>query len=128
MQPSHTYNASGTYYVTLIATNTYGCIDSAYKQVVVGGSDDWFIPTTFTPNNDGHNDIFSVRGKKFISSDLKIYDQWGTMIYEDEKDNPAWNGTINGQTVQNGTYIYKVMLSKQNAETEMVTGIITVIK
>ena len=81
-----------------------------------------------TPNNDGHNDVFRVRGKKVISKDLKIYDQWGTLIFEDVKVNPEWNGTFNGLTVQNGTYIYKVALTRQNGEAEAVTGIITLIK
>ena len=127
-QPTYTFNTAGTYDVTLVASNTYGCIDSINKQIIVGIAEGWFIPTTFTPNNDGHNDVFRVRGKTVQSKDLKIFDQWGSMIYEDGNNNPVWNGMVNGQTVQNGTYIYKVMLSKPNAESEQVTGIITVIK
>lgn len=127
-QPTHDYQAPGTYNVTLVASNSYGCIDSTNKKISVGITGDWFIPTTFTPNNDGHNDLFRVRGKNIVTKDIIIYDQWGSKIYEADESNPLWNGTVNGETVQNGTYIYKIKLSKLNAEDEVVTGTITVIK
>lgn len=127
-QPSYIYNNVGTYNTLLIATNAYGCIDSVSKKIIIGGTNDWFIPTTFTPNNDGHNDIFRVRGKNIITRDLKIYDQWGKMLFETGERNPFWDGFVFGEVVQNGTYIYKILLSKPKAEDELVSGTITVIR
>ena len=128
VHPTYIYNSTGNYDVLMVATNGYGCVDSVLKRIIVGGGGDLFIPTTFTPNNDGINDLFRVRGKNIITRDMKIYDQWGKMIFETGESRPYWDGFIFGEVVQNGTYIYKVLLSKLNAEDELVSGTITVIK
>ena len=127
-QPTYIYNASGNYPVLLIAVNTYGCTDTLLKNINVGGKGDWFIPTTFTPNGDGINDLFRVRGKNIITKEMKIYDQWGSLIYTAEEINPTWDGFGKGQMSQNGNYIYKIVLKKQDLTEEEVTGTITVIK
>jgi gliding motility-associated-like protein len=126
IDPAFTVTDAGEYGVWLIADNSFGCSDSLYKKIYIGNGGDWFIPTTFTPNNDGKNDLFRVRGRGVTTREMKIYDQWGTLLFMSDVD-PVWDGTVNGQTVQNGTYMYHVVISKDNQE-EVVSGAITVIK
>lgn len=128
INPSHIFNTSGSYNVILIATNVSGCLDTISQKIIVNNNKDLFIPTTFTPNNDGMNDVFRVRGNNFQVNELNIYDQWGTLIYQTDTSKPTWDGTSNGEHVQNGTYVYRIYLTIKNNEEQVLTGAITVIK
>ena len=125
---THTYNAIGNYNVILIANNASGCADTAAQIISVSNSNDLFIPTTFTPNSDGHNDVFRVRGNNFQLNEMDIYDQWGTLIYQTDASKPIWDGMSKGELVQNGTYVYRIHLTIKNSEEKTFSGAITVIK
>ena len=116
---SHYYNNSGTYLVTLIVTDTNGCIDSISKNLIVVDEFDLFVPNAFTPNSDGTNDGFSAQGvgvnpDKF---ELTIFDRWGetvfhTHIWQGTRSEP-WNGTFKntGNDAFEGVYIYSILVS-----------------
>lgn len=125
---SYTYPLAGTYEVILITSNALGCSDTLIKKVYIGANHPAFLPTTFTPNNDGKNDIFRVRGELFTLDQMKIYDQWGTLIYSTNSSLPQWDGRVNGKVVPNGTYVYKVIIKDGNNTTKEMTGPVTVIK
>ncbi|MBK7888675.1 MAG: gliding motility-associated C-terminal domain-containing protein [Bacteroidetes bacterium] len=123
-----TYSSAGTYEVILITSNALGCTDTLIKKVYIGAKYPAFVPTTFTPNEDGKNDIFRVRGEQITLQEMKIYDQWGTLIYTTDSALPQWDGRVNGKVVPNGTYVYRiVILDADNISKEM-TGPVTVIK
>lgn len=125
----YTYSSEGAFDVTLIVTNDLGCSDTLMRTITAGARFPAFIPTTFTPNGDGRNDLFKVRGDQFLVREMRIYDQWGTLIYTTDASLPQWDGRVNGQTVQNGTYVYRIVLAslESDAQEELV-GPITVIK
>ena len=125
----YTYNSEGAFDVTLIVINDLGCSDTLVRTITAGARFPAFIPTTFTPNGDGRNDLFRVRGDQFLVREMRIYDQWGTLIYTTDASLPQWDGRVNGQTVQNGTYVYRIVLAslESDAQEELV-GPITVIK
>ncbi|MBK9317669.1 MAG: gliding motility-associated C-terminal domain-containing protein [Bacteroidetes bacterium] len=123
-----TYSTAGTYEVILITSNALGCTDTLIKKVYIGAKYPAFLPTTFTPNEDGKNDIFRVRGEQITLEEMKIFDQWGTLIYTTDSALPQWDGRVNGKVVPNGTYVYRiVILDADNISKEM-TGPVTVIK
>ena len=124
----HTYNGGGNYEVILIATNSSGCMDTATQIISVSKSNDLFVPTTFTPNSDGHNDVFRVRGRDFQMNEMDIFDQWGTLIYQTNASKPIWDGMSKGELVQNGTYVYRIKITLKNNEEMILNGAITVIK
>ena len=128
ISPSYTFAVAGNYNVVLIATNTSGCVDTVLQKISINKNKDLFIPTTFTPNNDGHNDVFRVRGNNFQLNKMDIYDQWGALIYQTDDSKPAWDGMVNGTMVQNGTYMYRIHITLKNNEEQVLTGGITVIK
>lgn len=68
-----------------------------------------FIPNSFSPNNDGINDVFFPIGVGIDDYEIFIYDRWGELIYNGiEKDN-GWNGKLkNGTIAPEGTYVYIV--------------------
>lgn len=111
LTPTATPRETTTYNVKV--TNAYGCStmdDVTIKLVCTSGV--VFLPNTFTPNNDGANDIFYIRGKgvRTVKS-FRIYNRWGQLVYERTNFNiedPAygWDGRMNGQPVNPDVFIY----------------------
>jgi gliding motility-associated-like protein len=69
------------------------------------------IPNVFTPNGDGANDIFRLRGSSLQEISIKIYDRWGTLVYEVTSDtgNFAWDGNNQlGKKCADGVYFYVI--------------------
>lgn len=126
--PVFTFPAPGNYPVTLISANTSGCIDSLTLILKVGLSNAMLLPTTFTPNGDGKNDIFRVRGDGFTLEEMLIYDQWGKVIFKTDASMPYWDGKADGNTVQNSTYVYRIRMTDSNNVSQELTGSVTVIK
>jgi len=112
--PSTTYTNSGSYTVTLIATNSNGCIDSMSIIVLVVDPIQpsvLVIPNVFTPNGDGNNDNFSpVMAEGLVSFKATVYDRWGLKMYEwTNSQSQGWNGNAkNGSPAPDGTYYYIV--------------------
>lgn len=103
--PTHTYNGAGTYTVTLIVYGNSGCSDTVYKTVSVRNGISF--PNVFTPNGDGVNDVFWIPASGFETFDLKIFNRWGTLIWESQKSNQKWDGrNTTGQLQSDGTYFY----------------------
>jgi gliding motility-associated-like protein len=123
-----TYDTQGSYEVTLVTYNANGCTDTLKKVIFAGIKIPPFVPTTFTPNGDGRNDLFRVRSESWFLQEMRIYDQWGTLVYQTDSARPEWDGRINGKVVQNGTYVYRIRIADADNNTQDLTGPITVIK
>jgi gliding motility-associated-like protein len=65
-----------------------------------------FVPNTFTPNNDGKNDVLYVYGNTVSKLKLRVYNQWGQFIYESLSMQNGWDGTYKGELQPNGVYVY----------------------
>ena len=74
----------------------------------------FYVPSGFTPNNDGLNDCFSVKyWGPAVAFDMSIYNRWGQLIYYSKNINSCWDGTLNGIPQPVGTYVYRIsVLSK----------------
>lgn len=126
--PAYTFTIDGIYSINLTATNTQtGCSNSIQKNVDIHVKTDLFVPTTFTPNNDGKNDIFRVRGSEVQVEEMSIYNQWGKAVFHADASNPIWDGTSNGETLNNGTYVYKIKVIDAGIPKEL-KGTVTLIK
>jgi len=92
-----------------------------------------FIPNSFTPNNDGKNDVFALIGKTVdMVKSLRIYNRWGELIFERTNfsidDRAAtWNGKHKGVLVPQGTYIYMAQLQCDAGEVYSKEGTVTVV-
>jgi gliding motility-associated-like protein len=126
--PVHTYTLEGNYNVTLIVTSPQGCADTVSRTVAVVLPDNIFIPTGFTPNNDGSNDLFRVRGNNILHYDMSIFNQWGKRIFHSPTEANGWNGEANGQPVPNGTYAYAIEVYFENGTKTFYRGNISVIR
>jgi len=122
----HTYADTGTYTIKYYITNIYGCTDSVIKDLTINPIYVTFIPAAFTPNNDGDNDYFypSIIGGN--SYNMKIYNRWGEIIYNE--DNGTWDGKINENAVQHGFYSYSILVTDFKNKSFIYTGIVNLIK
>lgn len=115
--PQHTYLNAGYYTVQLIATSSEGCVDSLSKQLYVEEVATAYVPNSFSPNNDGRNDLFGPIGHAMPPYTITIFNRWGNKMYSDSGSNKFWNGKYNGEPALVGVYVYVIsfndpMLSK----------------
>ena len=98
-----------TYLVTV--TDQAGCFDTASITIrVYKTGPEIFVPTGFTPNGDGRNDVFRpiYVGMKAIDY-FQVYNRWGGLIYSHKLDDgQGWDGTIKGLKQNTGTFIWMV--------------------
>lgn len=116
--PSHEYKEAGEYEVTMVAQNIYGCQDSLSKTAIVSHVNVLYIPSAFTPNGDGKNEIFIIEGLEDIEEmSLEIFDRWGNQVFYGKGLNVTWDGT-DGQSkiVQQGVYLYRVQYVDNKGE------------
>lgn len=100
---------STTYIVT--GTDLSGCSNQASVLVKVNYAEKggYFMPTGFTPNNDGLNDCYGVKLWGNITEiEFSIYNRWGQRIFYSTKPGECWNGTINGVLQTPDVYVYMV--------------------
>ena len=109
--PVHTYADSGTYPAILIVTNAKGCSDTVTENVIISPQYALYIPTAFTPNNDGLNDVFMPKGDAVISFQMNIFDRWGTLLYSTSDMSKGWNGKVLGKPSPEDTYIYNIQVT-----------------
>ena len=106
--------------------NQYHCTDTFIDSLKINPMYKTYIPTAFTPNDDGDNDYFypSVIGGNDYN--MKIYDRWGCIIYNE--DNGKWDGTMNDKFIVSGLYSYSISLFDFKDKPFIYIGIVTLIK
>jgi gliding motility-associated-like protein len=127
---SHTYADTGTFRIKLIAQNSI-CKDSTYQTVRITLPLLLYIPNTFTPNNDGVNDIFKPEGDGVLKFEMMIFDRWGNLIFNTDDINKGWDGKANGgsEIAQIDTYVYLINLrALSNKHDYTYRGIVNLIK
>lgn len=112
--PIHEYNSeeAAFYEVCLETASSYGCLDTLCKTLYVENDYVFFAPNSFTPNNDGLNDIFKpiLNGFEDSTYELIIMDRWGTLIFQTNDVNQGWMGDIRGgeNYAMDGVYTWQV--------------------
>jgi gliding motility-associated-like protein len=108
--PTHSFSDVGTYPIKLIVETQYGCLDTIEYQVKVNPVFTFYIPNSFTPDDNGINDLFFGSGKAYTSYEMWIFDRWGEQLFYSVDDEFHWDGTFKGEKVQQGTYVYRFYL------------------
>jgi gliding motility-associated-like protein len=120
--PTYRYKVPGTYQVTLIATDIWGCETSTSFPIKIT---DFFLetPNVFSPNGDGLNDYFFPKFLNINSLTLIIMNTWGEILYQstDIKD-PGWDGSFRGQKAAPGNYVYKLNYTTADGRNFTETG------
>jgi gliding motility-associated-like protein len=107
-QVTYTYPESGLFTVTMTAYNAYGCHDDTSQTFLILDDPAMWVPTAFTPNGDGLNDVFQISGLEVKQFDISIFDRWGKLIFRSADISNSWDGKIDGQDATEGVYVYKI--------------------
>ena len=133
--PSQNFNVSDNgYQVVLTAYNNEGCSDTYSISLVSNEVGTVFVPNTFTPDGDEHNQEFApttIPGLKLFSYSMKIYNRWGEQVFESNNINFGWDGTYGpgAKQAQEGVYIWKITYHDQNSnERKEMTGHVTLLR
>ena len=125
----NTYANDGTYLVTLIASNTFGCSDTAFNTITVLPIPEIIIPNIFTPNSDNVNDVFFVNHPLITNIHGAIYNRWGNLLYESNAIDFIWNGNEeSGEMTPEGTYFYIMEITMINGEVREKSGAVMLIQ
>lgn len=124
--PIHNFDEGGDYVITLLVTDANGCQDTVTKVITIALPP--VLPSGFTPNGDGENDIHIIRGGPFKTVDYKVYSSWGELIYSSNGELTGWDGTFKGEPVPNGVYTWTFVVTLANDKTIKQSGDVTLIR
>ena len=85
-----------------------------------------FIPNAFTPNGDGINDTFGVKGEGIKKFTMRVFDRWGEVIFESRNPKQQWDGTYQGKPAQSDVYVYQFTAVGEKSETR--SGSVTLVR
>lgn len=131
---SYIFSEHGTMYITLVATNEYGCTDTITKLVDVKNDYGVWVPNSFTPNNDGVNDffrpVFTPYGLDLSYYKMEIFDRWGERLFATQDYQTGWTGGMNnnGDPLKDDVYVYKLQFKTADGQVKHKTGHVTLIK
>jgi len=119
--------------VCLESISQFGCIDTVCKDIFIESVLSVFVPNTFTPDEDGLNDVFLpvVFGEKFGSYIFRIFDRWGNEVFTTNEVGKAWTGNaMAGEYyVQNDVYAWRIEVeSLQEGKIRVFEGIVTILR
>lgn len=101
--------------ITTRLTNAFGCVTLDTVLIENDCEPRVFIPTAFTPNNDGNNDQFTVEPLFVTDFEVYIFSRWGELIFYSNEQDFEWDGTYNGKILPMGTYAYKVTFKSETS-------------
>ena len=109
----------GVYPITLFVDNEGGCTDQITKNVTIKNPLSYWVPNSFTPNDDGLNDKFSVifNNNSVEEYEIYIFNRWGELLFTSPDIDFEWDGTYNGKEAPNGVYIWRIV-GKEKLSTE----------
>jgi gliding motility-associated-like protein len=114
--PTYTYPMEGAdYYVLMTAYNEVGCFDTASVSIHVYEDLIYYVPNTFTPNDDEKNQTFYPvlsQGMKKSYVEFYIYNRWGELVFESHDPKYGWDGTYGPGALDCpiGTYTWRLKL------------------
>ncbi|HNY62710.1 MAG TPA: gliding motility-associated C-terminal domain-containing protein [Bacteroidales bacterium] len=130
INPQHQYFNAGNYNVTLFTSNQYDCIDSTSTLIVVIDKVMVYLPNSFTPNQDGVNDVFIpiFSSVSEIGYQFTVFNRWGEVIFQTTNPSKGWDGTHQNKTVPAGIYSYLLLFQNENGKEFKRSGSIRLIR
>lgn len=131
--PVHSYSEGGTYTIILTVTDENGCQDSTAKEIIIALPP--VLPTGFTPNGDGENDVFWIRGGPFETVTFNIYNNWGELIFSATEadyltswEDLGWDGLYKSEPAPLGVYTWTFTVLMANDVIIQNSGDVTLLR
>jgi gliding motility-associated-like protein len=124
----HQFDGLSDYVTFLTTTNEIGCSNTQQFQIL--GSTYFYIPSAFTPNGDGINDVFQVVGRGFAEYELTIFNRWGAVVFHSTDPEEVWVGEAGDQYyyAQNQAYGFTIRVKGFDTETIERSGAIQLMR
>jgi gliding motility-associated-like protein len=122
----------GDYLVELIVESEFGCLDSTTQLIQVKGDVLYYVPNSFTPDGDEHNNVFNpifTSGYLPGSYQLDIYNRWGELMFSSQNPEVGWDGYLNFVRCPEGIYTYSIkFVSTSTNQTQTISGHVNLLK
>jgi len=116
--------------ISVTITNEFGCSSTDEIKISSCSVEEYFknIPTAFSPNGDGKNDVWNIPELiDYTNCIVEVYNRWGQIVFKSEKGYPkSWDGISNGKETPMDSYYYVIQLNNDKFET--ISGNVTLIK
>lgn len=103
----YSYAGYGSYVITQIALSSNGCSDTARQTVIIDPDFTFYVPNSFSPNGDAHNERFRVVSFGVYDYSMTIFDRWGHEVFYSEDPEDSWDGNWGGRKCPQDVYVYK---------------------
>jgi len=123
------YPDTGIYTYTVNVKSDYGCYGDDTIQVGVVNQPEFFVPSAFTPNGDGLNDLFRplAVGYKTINY-FRVFNRWGQQVFYGQSFEEGWDGTFHGEKAEMGTYFWEISFTDIHNKTSFLKGDVMLIR
>ncbi len=121
--------SEGMRYIVFVY-NQAGCVDTASINIKVYATNpSVFVPTAFTPNKDGKNDVLRpiAAGIKTLEY-FNVYNRWGHLVFSTTQNGKGWDGTVSGNPQGTGTFVWVVKATDYNNTPYLQKGTVTLIR
>jgi gliding motility-associated-like protein len=113
---SHEYTQTGVYTITQIIENAFGCRDTSDRIVIIQPEMMVYVPNAFTPDQNGHNEIFMpvTFGFEVVQYEFTIFNRWGDIMFTTTDPQAGWDGYYLGNLSQAGLYNWQMDIRSEH--------------
>jgi gliding motility-associated-like protein len=86
------------------------------------------VPTAFSPNGDGENDLLYVLGQGISKMKFQVFDRYGLLVFDTQDQSMGWDGNQNGIELNPGTFVYTLDVTFSEGRSETFTGNVTLVR
>ena len=106
----------------VVVTGTTGCTGSDSVLVQENCFTGVFVPTAFTPNDDGVNDVFMPVSGIVEEMSMTVYSRYGQEVFHTDKQFDGWDGTLDGEQMQSGIYVWVIKYKGPDKKSRTLRG------
>lgn len=105
----------------VMVTDQYGCV-SIDSMEVLECVESLYIPNSFSPNLDGKNEYWAVKGERLRNFKISVHNRWGQLVFQADKLNFKWDGRNGESLCPVGTYVYLIQYTDLENQPQRLTG------
>ncbi len=127
--PRGTYLDTGYHTYSVFVKSAYGCSGYDTMNVWVVNQASFIVPTAFSPNGDGLNDVFRPRSVGYRNLKFfRVYNRWGEPVYYGKSLETGWDGMHNGRPAEVGVYFWQIKFIDRFGKEGYMKGDVTLIR
>ncbi len=102
--------------------------DGMINPIEAVGKDEVFVPNSFSPNDDGLNDVFLSNPYEIDGWNLSVFNRWGSLVFQTKSAMEGWDGKFNGKNVDMGSYYWTLIYKNESGRRSERQGFVNVLR